>query len=122
MARETRPGVPGQVVVLDAARRRGVYRDMDQPQFDSFLAAVPVEAGDGGWAEAPAERHITVHAAHDGVPLTVSKVEALRLDGSMVWARTRKGETYLLALSDIFALAVEAPKTSERKAGFAADR
>lgn len=96
--------------------------DMKQEQLETFLASLPAESADDGWSEAPAEQHITLYVAHDGVPLTVSKVEALRIEGDLVRARTRKGETYQLALEDLFAAAVEAPKTSERKAGFAADR
>lgn len=95
---------------------------MKQDQFESFLASVPVQPEEDGWFKAPAERHVTLHAAHEGVGLTVAKVEAVKLDGELVWARTRRGETYQLSLADLFALAVEAPKNAERKAGFAAER
>ena len=95
---------------------------MNQEQCETFLASVPVESEDDGWMKAPAERHITLYAAHDGVGLTVGKVEAVKLDGELIWARTRKGETYQLSLGDVFALAVEAPQNTERKAGFAAER
>ncbi len=95
---------------------------MKQSQFDSFLSSVPVEAGDDGWFQAPAERHLTLYAAHGGVALTVSKVEAVKIEGGLVWARTHKGEIYQVSLDDLFALAVDAPKQSDRKTGFAAER
>lgn len=127
MAGKARPRVSGQVEslpcsALDADAPQGVYRSMKQEQLESFLASVPVEAGDDGWSQAPAERNITLYAAHGGVPLTVSKVDAVKLDGELVWARTPKGGTYQLLLDDLFALAVDAPQNAERKAGFAADR
>ncbi len=95
---------------------------MKQEQLEAFLSSVSAAASEDGWSEVPAEQHITLYAAHDGVGLTVSKVEAIKLDGELVRARTRKGETYQLTLADIFAAAIEAPKNGERKAGFAADR
>jgi hypothetical protein len=95
---------------------------MDAQDFSSFLSSLPITETQDGWSEAPPEHHITLHVGHDGVPLTVSKVEAVKLDGPILRARTRKGETYHVYLADIFAVAVEAPKASERKAGFAASR
>ena len=95
---------------------------MKQEQLEAFLASVSATMGEQGWHEVAAEQHITLYAGHDGVGLTVGKVEAIQIEGDQLRARTRKGETYLLALSDVFATAVEAPKNNERKAGFAADR
>jgi hypothetical protein len=95
---------------------------MKQEQLEAFLSSVSAVVTEDGWSEVPAEQHITLYAAHDGVGLTISKVEAIKPDGELVRARTRKGETYQVALSDLFAAAVEAPKNGERKAGFAADR
>ncbi|PIE06310.1 MAG: hypothetical protein CSA75_00200 [Sorangium cellulosum] len=106
---------------LDTDSLQGVYREMTQDHFETFLASVPVESTDDGWSEAPAERHITLYAAHEGVALTVSKVEAVKCEGDLIRARTRKGEAYMVVLADIFAMAVEAPNTSDRKAGFAAN-
>ena len=44
--------------------------------------------------------------ALDGVSLTVQKVEAIRVAHSIVHARSVKGETFMVALEDIFAAAV----------------
>jgi hypothetical protein len=65
-------------------------------------------------------RRITLYAAHDGVQLTVAKVEAVRVAGGLVRARNDKGELYLLELEDLFAASVDAGEKSSsgRKAGF----
>ena len=51
---------------------------------------------------------------------TVQKVEAIRVAHSIVHARSVKGETFMVALEDIFAAAFDAGATSPatRKAGF----
>jgi len=95
---------------------------MTREQLEVFLASVSAVASDSGGFDVPADQHVTLCVAHDGVGLTVSKVEAVHIDGEMVRARTRKGETYLLAISDVFAAAFEAAKGGERKAGFGVDR
>ena len=73
-----------------------------------------------GWSVLPDGRLLSLYAAHDGVSLTVQKIEALRLAHGLVHARSNKGETFLMALEDLFAAAFDAGATSPatRKAGF----
>jgi hypothetical protein len=71
-----------------------------------------------GWFHLPEGRHLTLYAAFNGASLSVGKVAELKRDGELVVARTVKGETYMLALSDVFAGAVEASAAQSRKAGF----
>jgi hypothetical protein len=62
---------------------------------------------------------LTLYAAHDGVSLTVSRVEAVKIDGEIVYARTSKKETYALGRTDLFAVALEgAVGQPVRRAGF----
>ena len=42
----------------------------------------------------------------------------MRVEGGLLHARTVKGDVYVLALSDLFAGAVEGGTTTSRKAGF----
>ena len=95
---------------------------MTNDQLETILAAVPVEIDEQGWSVPPAERLLTLYVAHDGVSLTVSKVEGVKLQSELLHARTKKRELYIVPVASVFALAVEGEKTSERKAGFAADR
>lgn len=91
---------------------------MTKDHLDALLRAAEAEPGEGGWSQTPEARHVTLYAACAGVSLTVSRVEAVRLHGALLYARTNRGEVYVLALSDLFAGAVEAPSSQGRKAGF----
>ncbi len=73
-----------------------------------------------GWSVLSDGRLLTLYAAHDGVPLTVQKIEAVRVAHAVVHARSVKGETFMVAMEDIFAAAFDAGATSPatRKAGF----
>lgn len=73
-----------------------------------------------GWAALPEGRVMTLHVAHAGVGLTVSKVEAVHIASSVVRARSQKGEVVVLAADDVFAATVDksAEAAANRKAGF----
>jgi hypothetical protein len=75
-----------------------------------------------GWATLPEGRHMTLHAAHGGVPLSLGKVEAVKSAQGIVWARSVKGDTFVVHLDDLFAAAIDrAPEPGgggARKAGF----
>lgn len=68
----------------------------------------------------PDGRRVTLYAAHNGVGLTIGKVASTTIENGLVRARNDKGETYILALDDVYAASVEAGSTgpSARKAGF----
>ncbi len=82
-----------------------------------LLEALGAKADNEGWSSLSDGRTLTLYVAHDGVPLTVAKVEAL-VRGPLVRARTTKGEVYIVALEDLFAVAADATPTQARKAGF----
>jgi len=84
----------------------------------ALLAAAGAKKDSEGWVKAPDGRHLTLHAAFNGVGLTVSRVGAVRVEGALLHARTTKGDLFILAMSDVFAGAVEGASTSGRKAGF----
>lgn len=76
--------------------------------------------GKDGWAALPSGRLMTLHLAHDGVPLTVGKIEAIKIQGAVIRARSSKGETFV-DLTDVFAAGLEGgsdPANPARKAGF----
>ena len=83
-----------------------------------LLTAAESKKEKDGWHRAPEGRPMTLYAAAGGALLTVGRVEALRVDKGLVLARTTKGETYVLALGDLFAGAVDAQTATQRKAGF----
>ncbi len=83
-----------------------------------LLAQAEVTNDAEGWTSPKNGRELTLHVAVGGVGLAVSRVEALKLEGPLLTARTSKGELYVIRLEDIFMGAVDAPSNSTRKAGF----
>jgi hypothetical protein len=92
---------------------------MTQDQLTAILDAISAKPDKAGWTALPDGRTMTLYAAHDGVPLTVARAEAISVKNGLVRARTAKGELYLLVLEDVFAVAAEGPAAQARKAGFA---
>jgi hypothetical protein len=89
---------------------------MTQEHLSAILELISAKAEKDGWSTFPDGRGLTLYAAHDGVQLSVARVEAVK--AGLLRARTSKGEIYLLALEDVFAAAAEATATQARKAGF----
>ena len=85
----------------------------------ALLSAAEAKKDDKGWVGAADGRLFTFYVAYGGAGLTVGRVEAIKVDGKLVHARTNRGELYLLALSDVYAGAIEGPTATSRKAGFA---
>lgn len=93
---------------------------MERGHLGAILATAEATQEDGGWSKLPEGKYLTLHAAHNGVGLVVARGVAVRSEGSLVFLRTLKGETYVLDLSDIFAGAVDGTSSSTmRTAGFA---
>ena len=73
---------------------------MTQDHLSALYAAAEAKKGEDGWMILPDGRSITLYVAADGATLTVSRVQAVRLDGQLVHAKTHKGEHYIVALED----------------------
>ncbi len=94
---------------------------MTEGMLHAILAEAQAKAGKEGDQALPEGRRLTLYAAHDGVGLTVTKLESLKLEAGIIRARNDKGETFLLSLEDVFAAATESGGSggsSGRKAGF----
>lgn len=90
---------------------------MTEEHLRAILVAAEAKEADG-WMAPAAGRTLTLYVSSGGALLTVSRVEAVRVDKALVSARTAKGEVYVLALVDLFAGATDAPTNTARKAGF----
>ncbi len=93
-------------------------RPMNNAHLQALLAAAEAKPDDDGWQAAAEGRALTLHLAHDGVSLTVSRVTAVKVDANLLHARTAQGDRYVLEMEDLFAGAIEPPRSSSRKAGF----
>ena len=91
---------------------------MTSDHLAALLALAEATPDTQGWTSFGHGRHLTLHVATGGVSLAVGRIEALKVGGPLVTARTAKGELYVVRLEDIFAGAVEEAGDSSRKAGF----
>ena len=93
---------------------------MNQEHLSAVLATANVQPDKDGWATLEGDRTLTLYVANQGVSLNISRIEALRSEGPLLVARNQRGETFVLALADVFAAAVEGAKSAARLAGFGA--
>jgi hypothetical protein len=97
---------------------------MTPEHFDTILknahARSAAAAGDkDGFVVMPEGTSLTLYVAHDGATLSVTRIEAVRVDGELVLARTQKRETYTVVRSDVFAAMTEGVQGQPaRRAGF----
>lgn len=93
---------------------------MTDDMFRSLLDDIGAKRDDEGVIRLPEGQLMTLYAAHEGVQLSVAKVEALRVTNGVVRARTAKGESFYIAREDLFAMSVDGGNQTQigRKAGF----
>jgi hypothetical protein len=96
---------------------------MTPEHFDTILKNAHAKPGTGadkdGFLALPEGASLTLYVAHEGASLSVSRVEAVRVDGELVYARTQRRETFTVVRSDIFAVMTEgASGQNVRRAGF----
>ena len=62
---------------------------------------------------------LTLYVAHNGASLSIARVDRIKVDGEMVFARTVKKEVYTVLLADVYAVSVEGTVGQPaRRAGF----
>ena len=92
---------------------------MTGDHLDVILKTAQAKAEKDGFSSLPEGATLTFYVAHGGAMLTVSRIEGVRTEGELVFARTAKRETYALARTDIFAIASEGAQGQQpRRAGF----
>lgn len=92
---------------------------MTGQQIEAILKQASAKADKEGFLVLAEGAALTLYVSHDGASLTVPKVEAIRVDGELVHARTAKRETFCMAQTDVFALSLEAASGQPaRRAGF----
>jgi hypothetical protein len=93
---------------------------MTGEQLDAILKTAQAKPDKDGWNSLPEGGLLTLYLAYNGASLTVPRVEALRSDGPLLYARTPKRELFAVAREDVFAVAVEGAVMGQptRRAGF----
>ena len=93
---------------------------MTEDMFRVVLETANAKSDKDGWSTLPEGRLMTIYAGHNGVQLTVAKVEGVKSTSGILRARTLKGDMFILHIDDIFATALDGgtDAAAARKAGF----
>ena len=94
---------------------------MTGEHLDAILKVAGAKGEKDGWHSLPEGSAMTLHVAHDGASMTVSRIDAVKQDGELVYARNPRRELFVLVRSDVFAVALEGESNVgkvTRRAGF----
>jgi len=94
---------------------------MTGDQLEAILKTAGAKQEKDGWFALPEGATMTLHVAHDGAGMTVPRVEMVKQDGELVYARNSKRELFALVRTDVFAVAMEGEASAGkvvRRAGF----
>jgi hypothetical protein len=86
----------------------------------AILKSAQAKADKDGSISLPEGTTATLYVSHNGVGLTVPRVESIRLgEGGIVHARTAKRESFAVELGDVFAISLDGAQGGPaRRAGF----
>ncbi len=92
---------------------------MTREQIEVILKNAQAKTDKEGGHALPEGSNVTFHVAHDGASVQVGKVEHVRFDGELLFAKSSK-QTVALVSTDVFAVGVEGAGGSpaRRPAGF----
>jgi hypothetical protein len=94
---------------------------MTGEHLDAILKVAGAKTEKDGWQTLPEGNAMTLHVAHDGASMTVTRIDAVKQDGELVYARNPRRELSVVVRSDIFAVALEGESSAGkvvRRAGF----
>jgi hypothetical protein len=94
---------------------------MTGEHLDAILKLAGGKSDKEGWHALPDGSSLTLHVAHDGAGMTISRIDAVRQDGELVVARNPRRELFIVARGDVYAVALEGEMGSgkvARRAGF----
>jgi hypothetical protein len=94
---------------------------MTGEHLEAILKVAGTKSDKEGWHALPEGTSATLHVAHDGAAMTISRIESIRQDGDLVYARNPKKELFVVVRSDVFAVALDGEASAGkvvRRAGF----
>jgi hypothetical protein len=94
---------------------------MTGEHLEAILKVAGTKSDKEGWHALPEGTSASLHVAHDGAAMTISRIEALKSEGDLVYARNPKKELFIVVRSDIFAVALDGDAAAGkvvRRAGF----
>lgn len=92
---------------------------MTREQIETILKNVGAKADREGGYSFPEGSNVTFHVAHDGASLSFQKIESVKFDGELTYAKSAK-QSIALSTTDVFAVASEGAggTPARRPAGF----
>ena len=82
---------------------------MTREQIEAILKSSQAKLEkDNGWV-LPDGSNVTFHVAHDGASLSFQKLESVKFDGELLYAKSTK-QTVAIVVSDVFAVAIDGAK------------
>lgn len=91
---------------------------MTRDQIEAILKSSGAKSDKDGYA-LPEGSSVTLHIAHDGASLAFQKLESVKFEGELIYAKNVK-QTVAIVTSDVFAIALEGGNEKARRpAGFA---
>ena len=94
---------------------------MTGDHLEAVLKLAGVKSDKDGWQSLPEGSTLTLHVAHGGAAMSISRIEAVRQDGELLFARTPKRELFAVVRPDVFAVAIDGEASAgkvARRAGF----
>jgi hypothetical protein len=94
---------------------------MTGEHLDAILKLAGGKSDKDGWYSLPDGNTMTLHVAHDGAAMNIPRIEAVKQDGELVYARNPKRELFVVVRGDVFAAALEGEASAgrvARRAGF----
>ncbi len=92
---------------------------MTREQIEAILKSGQAKLDKEGFS-LPENANLTFHVAHDGASLAFQKLESVKFDGEILFAKSAK-QTVALVVSDVFAVSLEGTGGPQRRpAGFSA--
>jgi hypothetical protein len=94
---------------------------MTGEHLEAILKVAGAKSEKDGWQSLPEGSAMTLHVAHDGASMTVPRIDAVKQEGELVYARNPRRELFVVVRSDIFAVALEGEASAgkvARRAGF----
>jgi hypothetical protein len=94
---------------------------MTGEHLDAVLKLAGAKSEKDGWHALPDGSTLTLHIAHDGAGMTISRIDAVRQEGDLIVVRNPKRELFIVARGDVYAVALEGEVGAGkvvRRAGF----
>ncbi len=93
---------------------------MTREQIEAILKTSQAKSDKENGYALPEGSNVTLHIAHDGASLAFQKLETVKFEGDLLFAKNAK-QTVAVILADVFAVALEGNVGQQRRpAGFSA--